>query len=86
MSHLQKRYLDYYYVKEGKGDKEKLVKVPFMNRKIFMEKFPNVVLPTENPYLKHEDRVFHTKKKKKNFLHARKKQKLKARRKAKNRK
>lgn len=28
MSHLQRRYTDYFYREEGKGDKKKLIKVP----------------------------------------------------------
>lgn len=48
MSHLQRRYLDYFYVEQGKGTKKKLVKVPYMKRKEFMDKFPMVILPAPN--------------------------------------
>lgn len=86
MSHLQRRYLDYFYVEQGKGADKHLVKVPYMTRREFMDKHPMVVLPTTSPVFpcQHEERGFLPKKgKKKNMLHASKKAKLKARRKAK---
>lgn len=85
MSHLQRNYLDYFYVEKGKGAKKKLVKVPFMKRKEFMDKYPMVILPTpkiEFPY-EHERRDFIPKKgKKHNRTHACMKRKHKARIKA----
>lgn len=86
MSHLQRRYLDYFYVEQGKGTKKKLVKVPYMKRKEFMDKFPMATLPAPNAVFpcEHEQRDFLPKKgKKHNRTHARMKRKRKARIKAK---
>ena len=84
MSHLQRRYTDYFYREEGKGDKKKLIKVPYMTREEFM-KIPMAVLPGPNAVFpcKHEKRDFLSKKgKKHNHTHARMKRKHKARMKA----
>lgn len=85
MSHLQRRYLDYFYVEQGKGTKKKLVKVPYMKRNKFMAKFPMAVLSGPNAVFpcEHEKRDFLSKKgKKHNHTHARMKRKHKARMKA----
>lgn len=82
MSHLSRRYLDYFYRAEGKGRKEKLVKVSYMKRSAFMEQNPmlavqgpNAVFPCE-----HEERGFVSQKgKKSNHTHARYKRRNKAR-------
>lgn len=86
MSHLQRRYLDYFYVEQGTGKDKHLVKVPWMKRKEFMMKYPMVVLPTTSAVFpcQHEERGFlPLKGKKRNLLHASKKSKLRAKRKAK---
>ena len=85
MSHLQRRYTDYFYREEGKGDKKELIKVPYTTREEFMRMYPMAVLP--GPYAvfqcKHETRDFLSKKgKKHNHTHARLKRKYKARTKA----
>ena len=85
MSHLQRRYTDYFYREEGKGDKKKLIKVPYMTREEFMKMYPMAVLPHPNAVFpcKHEKRDFLSKKgKKSNRTHARLKRKYKARAKA----
>lgn len=85
MSHLQRRYLDYFYVEQGKGAKKHLVKVPYMKRKEFMAMYPMAILPDPNAVFpcEHEQRDFLPKKgKKHNHNHARMKRKRKARIKA----
>ena len=85
MSHLQRRYTDYFYREEGKGNKKKLIKVPYMKRTDFMAMYPMAVLPCPNAVFpcKHEQRDFLSKKgKKHNHTHARMKRKHKARMKA----
>ena len=85
MSHLQRRYTDYFYREEGKGEQKKLIKVPYMTREEFMRKYPMAVLPGPNAVFqcKHEKRDFLSKKgKKSNRTHARLKRKYKARAKA----
>lgn len=85
MSHLQRRYTDYFYREEGKGDKKKLIKVPYMTREEFMRMYPMAVLPCPDAVFpcKHEKRDFLSKKgKKSNRTHARLKRKYKARAKA----
>ncbi len=85
MSHLQRRYTDYFYREEGKGNKKKLIKVPYMKRTDFMAMYPMAVLPGPNAVFpcKHEQRDFLSKKgKKHNHTHARMKKKHKARMKA----
>jgi hypothetical protein len=82
MSHLQRRYTDYFYRVEWKGDKEQLVKVPYMKQKEFMALHPMTVLPRPNAIFpcEHERRDFLPKKgKKHNRTHARMKRKRKAR-------
>ena len=82
MSHLQRRYTDYFYREEGKGDKKKLIKVPYMTREEFMRMYPMAVLPGPDVVFpcKHEKRDFLSKKgKKSNRAHARLKRKYKAR-------
>lgn len=82
MSHLSRRYLDYFYREGGKGKKEELVKVSYMKRSAFMEQNPmlavqglNAVFPCE-----HEERGFVSQKgKKSNHTHARYKRRNKAR-------
>ena len=85
MSHLQRRYTDYFYREEGKGDKKKLIKVPYMTREEFMRMYTMAVLPGPDAVFpcKHEKRDFLSKKgKKSNRTHARLKRKYKARAKA----
>ena len=85
MSHLQKRYTDYFYREEGKGGQKKLIKFPYMTRERFMGIYPKAVLPGPNAVFpcKHEQRDFLSKKgKKHNHTHARMKRKHKARMKA----
>lgn len=85
MSHLQRRYTDYFYREEGKGNKKKLIKVPYMKRTDFMAMYPMAVLSGPNAVFpcKHEYRDFLSKKgKKSNRTHARLKRKYKARAKA----
>lgn len=85
MSHLQRRYTDYFYREEVKGNKKKLIKVPYMKRTDFMAMYPMAVLPCPNAVFpcKHEQRDFLSKKgKKHNHTHARMKRKHKARMKA----
>ena len=85
MSHLQRRYTDYFYREEYKGGKRKLIKVPYMKREKFMKMYPMAVLPGPNAVFpcKHEQRDFLSKKgKKHNHTHARMKRKHKARMKA----
>lgn len=85
MSHLQKRYTDYFYREEGKGEQKKLIKFPYMTREGFMRLYPMAVLPGPNAVFpcKHEQRGFLPKKgKKSNRTHARLKRKYKARAKA----
>lgn len=82
MSHLSRRYTDYFYREEGKGDKKKLIKVPYMTREEFMRMYPMAVLPSPNGAFpcQHEERGFLPKKgKKRNRTHARYKRKNKAR-------
>ena len=88
MSHLQRRYTDYFYREEGKGDKKKLIKVPYMTLEEVMRMYPMAVLPCPNAVFpcKHEKRDFLSKKgKKHNHTHARMKRKHKARMKARRR-
>jgi len=85
MSHLQRRYTDYFYREEYKGGKRELIKVSYMTREEFMRMYPMAVLP--GPYAvfqcKREKRDFLSKKgKKHNHTHARLKRKYKARAKA----
>lgn len=85
MSHLQRRYTDFFYREEGKVGKKKLIKVPLMTRSEFMRMYPMAVLPGPNPVFpcKHEERDFLPKKgKKSNRTHSRLKRKNKARSKA----
>lgn len=85
MSHLQRRYTDYFYVEQGKGTKKHLVKVPYMKRKEFMAMYPMAVLPGPNGVFpcEHEERGFLPKKgKKHNRTHGRMKRKRKSRIKA----
>lgn len=88
MAHLSRRYTDYFYREEGKGNKKKLIKVPYMTCEEFMRMNPMAVLPGPNavfPFFprKHEKRDFISKKgKKHNHTHARMKRKHKARMKA----
>ena len=85
MSHLQRRYTNYFYREEGKGDKKKLIKIPYMTHEEFMKMYPMAVPPDPNAVFpcKHEKRDFLSKKgKKSNRTHARLKRKYKARAKA----
>lgn len=82
MSHLQRRYTDYFYREEGKKGQKRLIKVPYLTREDIMRAgrmtallCPNAVFPCE-----HEKRDFLSKKgKKSNRTHARLKRKYKAR-------
>lgn len=85
MSSLQKRYTDSFYIEQESPGKRKLVKKPYMNRRTFIELFPNAVLPGANGVFqcRHEQRDFIPKKcRKKNHTHVRMKRKHKARMKA----
>lgn len=85
MSHLQRRYTDYFYRVEKKGNKTHLIKVPYMKRSEFQKMYPLVPLPGPNAVFpcEHERRDFLSKKgKKHNHTHARMKRKHKARMKA----
>jgi hypothetical protein len=89
MSHLQRRYLDYFYVEQGKGTKKKLVKVPYMKPQKFMEMHPMAILSGPNAVFpcEHERRDFLSKKgKKHNRTRVRMKRNRKARVKARNQK
>ena len=81
MSHLQRRYTDYFYREKGKKGQKRLIKVPYLTR----EEMAPMVLPRPNAVFpcKHEKRDFLSKKgKKHNRTHARMKRNRKARIKA----
>lgn len=85
MSHLSRRYLDYFYRKSGKGKKNGLVKVPYMKRSEFIESNPMIPIQGANAVFpcEHEERGFLSKKgRKTNRTHARCKRRNKARIKA----
>lgn len=85
MSHLSRRYTDYFYVERGKGRKRHLQKVPYMKQSEFQKMYPMVALPGPNGVFpcEHEQRDFLSKKgKKSNHTHARYKRRNKARIKA----
>lgn len=85
MSHLQRRYTDFFYIEEGKGTNKKLIKVPYTTRDEKIKQDMMVVLPGPNAVFpcEHESRDFIPKKgKKHNHSHARMKRKRKARIKA----
>lgn len=79
MSHLERRYTDYFYV-EGKNGR--LIRMPYMTRREFLGKFPYSKLPGPNGVFpcEHEQRGFLPKMgKKSNHTHARMKRRRKAR-------
>lgn len=85
MSHLRRRYLDYFYRDGGKGKKRELVKVQYIKRSesiaanhMIPVESANAVFPCE-----HEERGFLSRKgRKTNRTHARYKRRNKARIKA----
>ena len=87
MSHLQRRYTDYFYVQRGKGEKARLQKVQYMKRADFIKANPGVPLPGEDGVFpcQHEERGFVSKKgKKRNHTHRAWKRRNKGRIKARN--
>ena len=81
MSHLQRRYTDYFYVNSGRGEKKHLQKKEYMKRDEFMKLFPFAQIPGANGVFpcNHEERDFLSKKKKRNNTRTRMKRRNKAR-------
>lgn len=60
MSHLSRRYTNYFYTVEGKGRHARLVKTAYLTRQQFIEKFPMTPLPPASGMFpcEHERRDF----------------------------
>jgi hypothetical protein len=58
MSHLQRRYTDFFYREVVSGKKTKWVKTWYLTRRQFIELYPLVPLPTPNAVFpcRHEER------------------------------
>ena len=85
MSHLRRRYLDYFYKEGGKGRRVRLVKVNYVKLADFIAANPMVAIPGANGVFpcEHESRGFLSSNgKKSNRTHARYKRRNKARIKA----
>lgn len=87
MSHLQRRYTDYFYAQRGKGKKARLQKIPYMKRDDFIKANPGFIVPGENGVFPcpHEERGYLSKKgRKHNQTHRAWKRRNKGRIKARN--